>query len=73
MLAGSRAICSVWWPMKRGLARSLACLGSLLHGLYYQPWNTTAAKLCVCACVCVWAPRAQQKQMLLQLRPGFFS
>lgn len=35
--------------MKRGLARSLACLGSLLHGLYYQPWNTTTAKLCVCA------------------------
>lgn len=35
--------------MKRGLARSVACLGSLLHGLYYQPWNTTTAKLCVCA------------------------
>lgn len=34
--------------MKRGLARSVACLGSLLHGLYYQPWNTTTAKLCVC-------------------------
>lgn len=69
MLAGSRAICSVWWPMKWGLAPSLACLGSLLRGLYYQPWNTSTAKLCVCACV--WTPRAQQKQMFLQLRPGF--
>lgn len=39
--------------MKRGLARSLACLGSLLHGLHYQPWNTTTAKLCVCVYVCL--------------------
>lgn len=67
-MAASRAICSVWWPMKPGLARSVACLGSRFRGLYYQLWNLGTAKLhvpvyvCVrvhvCAhaflCVCVW-------------------
>ena len=55
VLAASWAICSVWWPMKLGLARSVACLGSRFHGLCYQLWNLRAAKLhgCVCVCVCV--------------------
>ena len=69
-MAASRAICSVWWPMKLGLARSVACLGSRFRGLYYQLWNLQAAKLCMpvcvrahirvcvyvraCSCACVW-------------------
>lgn len=59
-MAASRAICSVWWPMKLGLAHSVACLGSRFRGLCYQLWNLRAAKLRVRVCVyvhsyaCVW-------------------
>lgn len=79
-LAGSRAICNWWWPMKWGLARSVACLGSLFHGLYYQPWNARTAKLtgcmCMCMCVraraCVGAWRAEERQILHWIRLGIF-
>lgn len=54
-MAASRAICSVWWPMKLGLALSVACLGSRFRGLCYQLWNLRAAKLRVPVCVCVCA------------------
>ena len=52
-MAASRAICSVWWPMKLSLAHSVACLGSRFRGLCYQLWNLQAAKLCMPMCVCV--------------------
>lgn len=46
LLAASRAICSFGWPMKLGLARSVACLGSGFRGLCYQLWSGGAAKVC---------------------------
>ena len=78
-MAASRAICSVWWPMKLCLARSVACLGSRFRGLCYPLWNLRAAKLRVpvCMCVCsllfvcvVWPLEAQQRQMPQRPRVG---
>ena len=84
-MAASWAICSVWWPMKLGLAHSVACLGSRFCGLCYQLWNLRAAKLRVpvcactyvcartCSCACVWfgLPKLSRDKRVSDLRLEF--